>query len=548
MIDFDRDFEEECSKYLSYLYVTAENKYRDCDDIDVIVQESMLVYLMKIKRGEIIEHPKAFLSSVLYKKRNDLLREKYRNKIVSYDALESIAGEDDNSYIESQSDEYIAVRREIGRLINIYREVTVRYYVYNESVEQIADELCISKGTVMSRLSSARNQIKEGIKRMEKYSRISYEPKEVSLGIWGSSGFGNEPFSLIHSQIESNILILAYEKPISISELADTIGMPCAYIEPIVEMLVDGELVGKTKGGLVYTRCFMQKYEDSFGDILAQETLADKYAEKIWEIVWGNIEPLTKREVFIQMSEKQKATMVLFIIKQIISECILSSRPKEDCDIVELPERPNGGKWLATGTIFNHGQNRDGKYDSSGPVNVNYRVGDDGKNICQLFDFQSVFGDTHWAYVKFKYKFSLQSILRFYASFLPCNVKPDNVLIYDMIPEFEKLHIFSRDEDGRAVLDIPAMPFDEVKLWNPVYTAIEKECKALLSDELKELWLSHINHVPKHVDNAEHYRHTGALGAYTVAQLISIVNKKLMPYPVEIGKTPIIYIAYQNKE
>ena len=73
----------------------------------------------------------------------------------------------------------------------------MRYYVHGHSVEQIAKELHISAGTVKSRLSSARGQIKEGLKGMEKYDPISYEPKKVTLSIWGGTGFANEPFSLL---------------------------------------------------------------------------------------------------------------------------------------------------------------------------------------------------------------------------------------------------------------------------------------------------------------------------------------------------------------
>ena len=151
----------------------------------------------------------------------------------------------------------------------------MRYYVHGHSVEQIAKELHISAGTVKSRLSSARGQIKEGLKGMEKYDPISYEPKKVTLSIWGGTGFANEPFSLLKTQIEANILILAYEKPLPIRQIADAMGIPTAYIEPIVDKLVDGQLLGKTAGGLIYTRCFVIKEEDSHGNIPLQETLAD---------------------------------------------------------------------------------------------------------------------------------------------------------------------------------------------------------------------------------------------------------------------------------
>jgi len=552
MIGFDKDFEKQCGEYLDYLYRLAEKQYNDCPDIDALVQDTLTVLLIKTGKGQNIEYPKGYLSAILKNKYNAWLREKYNAEYVKYsDGIItepcSIFAEREES--ERKTEECEAVRREIGRLIRIYREVTVRHYVHGQTVEQISKELGIPRGTVLSRLSAARDQIKEGLENMEKYSQISYEPKTASIGIWGNAGLNGEPFSLMRSDIEVNILNLAYENPVSVRGIADTMGMPSAYIEPIIDGLIQGELMGRTAGGLVYTRCFVQRYEDAFGDIPAQEKLADQYASGVWAIVWKHLEPLTERADFAEMSDKQKATMLLFVMNQMLHDVLRKSRPDSAYTPKQPPDRPDAGRWLATVTVYERNQKRDNPYDGSGPVYAGYRANKDGKFDCQMFDCQSVFGDAHWAYNQFKYRCSLQSILRFYASLLPCNVKTDNELVYELIPEFEKLCILKRDADGKIKLDIPALPFTEVtNHWNPVCEAIKKELSDLLSDDLRKLWLKTKNRVPKHVDEAAYFVHAGTMGAYVKAQLIAIVNKELLPYPVIIGKTPLIYIAYQKKD
>lgn len=551
MIGFDKDFEKQCGEYLEYLYRLAEKHYNDCADIDILAQDTLTVLLMKISKGEKVEYPRGFLSAVLKNKYNAWLREKYKAELVEYSdgAISETYNEfEEEEEAERKTEEYESVRREIGRLIRIYREVTVRHYVHGHTVEQISRELGIPHGTVLSRLSTARDQIKEGLENMEKYSKISYEPKTASIGIWGSCGLNGEPFSLMRSDIEANILNLAYENPVSVRDIADAMGMPSAYIEPIIEVLIKGELMGRTAGGLVYTRCFVQKYENAFGDIPAQEKLAEKYAPHVWEIVWKHLEPLTERDEFAEMSDKQKATMLLFIMNQMLHDVLRKSRPDEENKPKQPPERPDAGKWLATVTVYEHGQKQgDNPYDGSGPVHVGYSS-DNGGN-CQMFDCQSLFGDAHWAYNKFKYRCSLRSILRFYASFLPCDVKTDNKLLYELIPEFEKLCILKRGEDGEIRLDIPALPFTEVtNYWNPVCEEIKKELFELLSDDLCKLWAKTKNRIPKHVDEAEYFVHAGAMGAYVKAQLLAIVKKNLLPYPVVVGKTPLIYIVYQKRD
>ncbi len=552
MIGFGKDFEKQCGEYLAYLYGLAERQYNDCAEIDTLVQDTLAVLITKIHKGETVEYPKGFLSAVLKNKYNAWLREKYKAELVEYSdgVISGTCNEiEEKEEAERKSAEHESVRREIGRLIRIYREVTVRHYVRKQTVEQIARELGIPRGTVLSRLSTARGQIKEGLENMEKYSQISYEPKVASIGIWGSGGLNGEPFSLMRSDIEANILHLAYENPVSVRGIADTMGMPSAYIEPIIDTLIQGELMGRTAGGLVYTRCFVQKYEDSFGNIPAQEELAEKYASRVWDVAWKRLEPLTRREDFVRMSDKQKATMLLFVMNQILGKVLEKSRPKRENEPKQPPERPDAGRWLATVTVSDHGQKRDNQYRGSGPVCVSYSANNDGNFDCQMFDCQSLFGEAHWAYGAFKYKCSLQSILRFYASFLPCGIKTDNALLYELIPEFEKLCILKRREDGEIELDIPALPFSEVtEHWNPVCAEIEKELLRLLLDDLRKLWSQTKNRVPKHVDEAEYFTHAGAMGAYVKAQLLAIVQQNLLPYPVIVGKTPLIYIAYRKKD
>ena len=50
------------------------------------------------------------------------------------------------------------------------------------------------------------------------------------------------------------------------------------------------------------------------------------------------------------------------------------------------------------------------------------------------------------------------------------------------------------------------------------------------------------------MDEAQYFIHAGAMGAYVKAQLLAIVNQNLMPYPVVVGKTPLIYIVYRKKD
>lgn len=341
----DKELAKLCEEYFDYAYKTAAMKYGSYEELDVLVQEAMLAFVSQIRKGVEVEHPKAFLDAVLRNKYNSAMRRKYRNFIVSFDEVGELEAEEPE---EDDSEEYKAVRRELGRLTKIYRDVAVLYYVHGKTTEEIAKKLDIPKGTVHSRLSDARNTMRDRIKNMEKYSKLSYEPKKIRMGIWGSTGIGNEPFSLFSSDLEGNILLTAYEKPVSVGDIADTLGMPCAYVEQIVENLIHGEIMGKTAGGLVYTRCYMEKYKDSFGNIAAQEALAAKYAKEVWKIAEECTKDLCECESFKKMTEKQKATLLLFILNEGLSLCTFLENKKN----ATPPERPNMGRWLLTCTVY----------------------------------------------------------------------------------------------------------------------------------------------------------------------------------------------------
>lgn len=539
------DHEQRYADYLLFLYEIAGRHYADCPEIEALIQDCLVALIVREQRGDNVQNPQGFLSTVLRNKHNDWLRQKYKSAVVSYE-LPDIPTRDTYAVEE---DDHAAVRREIGRLIKIYREVTVRYYLRGRSVEQIAEELGIPKGTVLSRLSASRRQLKGRLQTMESYSKVSYDPKHVTIGIWGWGGLSGEPFALLHSKIEENILYLAYEQPISVQALADAMGMPCPYIEPAVDRLVAGELLGRTSGGLVYTRCFMQRYKDSFGDIPLQEALAAEKARAVWAVVDKHTAPLMTRPEVAAMTDKQKATLLLLTMVQTLWTTVRQSKPATEEEPSSPPERPNGGRWLAIGTVFDSHERRNSIYDASGPCEVTSQLSTASPIDCKLLDYQSVFGDAHWAYKRLPYAFPYQTILRFYASLVTPHIQPDNPHILECIPLFEELHILRRDADGNAVLDIPALTMsEEAEQWAPARERIVEELHRLLDDDLLRIWNHFSRRVPKTVDEAAYYKREGALNAYATAQILAVLEQHVFPYPVVVGETPLILVLYRDTD
>ncbi len=578
----DPAFDEAYLDLTRYAYTRARTR----DEADEVVSDTVLSWVQDVRAGKRIENLAGYLRTVFERRLCDHLRRQYRREIEQSDdgtILDRIPDDSDPEEAAESLREAEAVRKALGRLAAIYREVVSRHYVKGQGVETIAKALGVPVGTVKSRLSDGRGQMKETVTRhlqggrtspavrvageaMKKdqknftadtrpYSEVSYAPKRVTIGIWGNVSRKGEPFCYTDSLVAQNILVLAYEKPISIRDLSAALGIPTPYVEHEVDILVKGEMMGRTPGGLVYTRIFMQTEEDGFGDVEAQEALAAEIAPVMWRMMEEGLAPLWADETSAThaYTAKQTATFRLMLVDQMIGNVLFSSELDVQDPDVTPPPRPNGGWWLATGTVYDYGREPNcHKYSCSGPVQVNdvrhpEREGEIPVRVAMTLDFQSLFGNAHWYYGRMKHSFSHTEILRFYASFMTDAVKPSDPRIYELVPEFEKMHILRRDGEGETRLDIPAMTFAEWDRWEAALRALVPAVTEAIGSPIRDLVQRTVNRVPDHVDGRTAYLRTGAMGCLIPATMKALVDNGSIP-GVVMGQTPVILVVYKPSD
>ena len=573
-------FDEAYLELTRYAYTRARN----ATEADEVVSDTVLAWMQDLRAGKRIENTAGYLRTVFERRLCDYLRRKYRREVELSDdgtILETIP---DDTYPEERQQmllEEEAVRKALGRLAAIYREVVYRHYVKGQRVETIAKALGVPVGTVKSRLSDGRGQMKETVTRhlqgettspsvraageaMQKeqknftadtrpYSEVSYAPKRVTIGIWGNVSQKGEPFCYVESLIAQNILVLAYEKPISIRDLSAALGIPTPYVEYEVDILVRGEMMGRTPGGLVYTRIFMQTEEEGLGDVEAQEALAAEIAPALWRVMEEGLAHLWEDETSATRtySLKQTATFRLMLANQMIGNLLFSPEMNMREPDMTPPPRPNGGCWLATGTVYEYGTELNAhKYSCSGPVRINYvkppqREGELPMQMAMMMDYQSLFGNTHWNYGRMKYSFGLNEILKLYASFMTDAVKPADHRIFELIPEFEKMRILRRDDGDEIRLDIPAMTLAEWDRWEAALRSLVPAAMEAVGGPIKALIGRTVNRVPDHVDGRTAYLHTGAMGCLIPATMKAMADSGCIP-DVVMGETPVILVVYND--
>lgn len=540
------EFEEAYRELLTY----ATRYCRDRMEAEEVVSDTMLSYVQDVRAGKTIRNLTGYLHTVFANRYRDRLRRQYRNPTVSDDGTLLALVPDDSELLskeeEQRRQDEITVRRALGRLARLHREVLYRHYMLGHSVERIAVELELPEGTVKWRLHEGRGRIKADMERMsdmqKPYGETSYAPKWLSMSIWGGASRRGEPFSCLNSLLAENILIVAYKKPISIPDLAAALGVPAAYVESEVRQLIRGELMGKTPKGLVYTRMYISSFEDALGDVDKQTAAAEALAEPLWEMIREAFEPLMASDATAHFNEKQKATLWLYLILRAMSE-IHDWHLTNETQLSEPYLRPNGGYWMASG-IYREQRVGRHRLETSGPYCCRHET-KDGK-VYGMNDYQSLFGDAHWAYERLSERFSMQEICAFYASLTPAKVSPVSERIYTEVEAFERLHILRRNEAGEAVLDIPYMDYDAYRPFALKLNEIISKVKDLLLPYFKRLEGEWINDVPDYVDGRELYVHQGALKCLTVLTMKAIADQGLLPVPVKMGETPIIVAFYGN--
>ena len=240
---------------------------------------------------------------------------------------------------------------------------------------------------------------------MEKYVKQSFEPEILWVGTSGQCGSDGSPSSLVgDGKIEMNLLILAYDKPLTMPELADAIGISTTYIEPVVDKLVRGGLMKKVSNK-VYTDFIIYSEEDRMKHLEQQITLADRLHADIGEVLgcWmGELE----RAAFYdrQRPEARRKLRSFFAVRAM---CLATTDIRNRVcggqePFADYPDRPLGGKWYAMGSRypagFDYASSPYAAYNINGEVRLHDCCGQDELAIFEYDTNEKLFGRTHMAY------------------------------------------------------------------------------------------------------------------------------------------------------
>lgn len=499
--------------HIEFLLAAALQKCGDPYAAEDLTQETLLAALAYMARGGEIRDMRAWLLVVLGRKYNDMLRKKYRQPLVSLGENFDIA--DENAMLESSGENREAeeVRKAVAYLAKIYREVIVRYYMQGQSVSRIAAELGIPEGTVKSRLHLGRDRVKKGMNHMEKYEKQSYSPVSLHVSYSGAPGWKEEPISLVSNDlIAQNVLWLAYARPVAMEEIALSIGIPAAYLEPVLQKLTEGELMKRT-GNKYYTDFMISTLEDQEKYIPAQKECVRKQFDLFWNPIDAGLEKLRQRDFYKSLSFDAKNSLELYLAFHCLDCGIYNAFSEIFHAEQQFPERPNGGRWIAFGRVsFGefHGEEHTEllahSYSGERVVRFEKYIGDEPLEM----HVYSADGFPGYVYYHpedgdpFPENTCADAEIAKLIFLVQKGIDPEsagfNPQYLKVIPWLTKCRIF-REEAGKPVVNIPVFQKDEAQILWELCAEAKREMTAGLKGLLTEFFRGKKQKLPAHLDS-----------------------------------------------
>ncbi len=558
-----------CYDDLLRLALSKCNHQQDAEDL---VSETMLAAYAYLHRGGVIQYPRTWLANTLLHKYHSALRKKYASPVsVSPDALLGMSDDSDALAEEAflATEEAARLRRELCYLGELHRKVLLRHYFYGESVAEIARALGVPQGTVKSRLSAGRDALRV---RMTKGTDEAMEnkkyplPGRLSMTWSGRDGPMGEPASLVEGDlIGENLLILAYKAPLTLPELADAIGIPTVYIEPIVRKLVDAELMAETESGKVYTN-FMIYFPDTdrvYARYKEQLAFVDKHFDRIGEVISRLCESVAAFAEALpaerRLSPRAAMKLERYAVTKALQDFELCGQSRYDGGGVYKP-RPDGGAWMA----FAWARPGDHKPDERiGEMRAYYVNGghrtsrhewtfNGQSTLLHLCEFDTFFWDhparfhgacdmkTYFSYIH-PLLWQLHKGYSVEESRLP-----DSVL--EGIPEFVERGILTREGD-RLRPDIPILAEGEyIALKGLIEQAVE-ELKTAIGAPFHEYLRGGAEWVPPHLDKEavpDIYRYKRATICFVMAAVRKAHEVGIHMKGVDYCCPPLVMVYREN--
>ena len=153
------EFEELVDQYYQALYRFGISLAKNPDRASDLVQQTFVIWAQKGHQLKDRSKAKTWLFTTLYREHLSNARKSQRHPEVEIGEMEhEIGGEEDHSYRKLDARRAVQL---LGKLDETFRAPLTLFYLQQHSYKEIAEILNVPIGTVMSRISRGKEQLRK---------------------------------------------------------------------------------------------------------------------------------------------------------------------------------------------------------------------------------------------------------------------------------------------------------------------------------------------------------------------------------------------------
>lgn len=335
-------------KIFGFAYSKTHNSY-DAEDLS---QEILLQILNKQTDFSDVENMDAYVYRICcYTWSNYLRKNKPEWNMIdcSEEFISSIPSDENMEQELIDRELFDKLRQEIMYLSRTRRDITIMYYYENKSGNEIAKILGIPSSTVRWHMSETKTILKERIEMTD--TNTIYKPVELNVGINGE-GDCLDMNGLTSDLIMQNICVICREKPLSIEEIARTLGISTFYLDEKIGKLLYMDFVRQVGSNKYQTNFFIEDAEYQLANLKFSYENVMRIALPLYHIAKAML-PHYRASGLLE-GEFSDISLMYSLLMQLTLDCYNDIQAKADEKMGlswTFPRRKDGSRYFVAADI-----------------------------------------------------------------------------------------------------------------------------------------------------------------------------------------------------